>query len=79
VPAWVPRFYAHSGSTKQTPAYGRAALAEAGPLAVFGSLAIFPWFYDRDLMLKALLVSAGIALIGRAIGPRRDSQSTAQQ
>jgi hypothetical protein len=47
-----------------------AVVTELNPIGVFVTLAVLSWWYDNELMLKAILVSFGLSLVVRALVPR---------
>jgi uncharacterized membrane protein YraQ (UPF0718 family) len=45
-------------------------VTELNPIGIFITLAVLSWWYDNELMLKAILVSFGASLVVGALVPR---------
>lgn len=75
--AAVPRFIPRRG--KALPAAGHSpnwltgTITEINPIGVFFAYAFLSWNYDVQLMLKAIVVSFGLAMVLRGIFVNRSS------
>jgi protein-S-isoprenylcysteine O-methyltransferase Ste14 len=67
VPRLIPRLRGAPPPTGRKPHWMRAVLTELTPVGIFLAFACLSWEYDYWLMLKAIVVSFGIGLIGRAL------------
>jgi protein-S-isoprenylcysteine O-methyltransferase Ste14 len=70
VPRLIPRLRSALPSAGAKPRWGQALVYEIYPIGVFVTLATLSWSYNNRLMAKAVLVSFGLALIGRALLPK---------
>jgi len=79
VPRFMPRLRGAPPPTGSKPHWLRAVLTELTPVGIFLAFACLSWRYDYRLLGRAILVSFGIGLIGRAffIGKSNDSGATA--
>jgi protein-S-isoprenylcysteine O-methyltransferase Ste14 len=66
VPRFIPRLRTTLPPTGRKPQWFRAVVSELAPVGVFITLAVFSWSYDNQLMLRCIIVSFGVSLIGRA-------------
>ena len=66
VPRFIPRLRGAPPPTGRKPHWLRAVLTELTPLGIFLAFACLSWRYDYRLMGRAILVSFGVGLIGRA-------------
>jgi protein-S-isoprenylcysteine O-methyltransferase Ste14 len=69
-PRLLPRLRAGLLAFGNKPHWLTAALTELNPIGVFITLAVLSWFYNYELLLKAILVSFGLSLVVRALMPR---------
>lgn len=76
VPRLIPRFRGAPPAAGHKPHWLMAVLTELNPIGVFVTLAVLSWWYDNELMLKAILVSFGISLVVRALVPRSGPRLT---
>jgi protein-S-isoprenylcysteine O-methyltransferase Ste14 len=78
VPRFIPRLRGAPAPTGRKPHWLRAVLTELTPVGVFVAFAFLSWRYDYRLMGKAILVSFGFGLLGRAfaMGSDKDSGAT---
>lgn len=73
--AAVPRFIPRRG--RSLPAAGHSpnwligTITEINPIGIFVAYAFFSWNYDVQLMLKAIVVSFGLAMVLRGIFTNR--------
>jgi protein-S-isoprenylcysteine O-methyltransferase Ste14 len=67
VPRLIPRLRGAPQGTKLKPHWFTAIVTELNPIGVFITLAVLPWWYDNELMLKAILISFGASLVVRAL------------
>jgi protein-S-isoprenylcysteine O-methyltransferase Ste14 len=67
VPRLIPLLRTNILSAGHKPRWAQAVLAEIFPIGLFFTLSVLSWRYDHQLMTKALLVSFGVSLIGRAL------------
>ncbi len=70
VPRLIPRLYGALPAAGRKPHWLVAVVTELNPIGVFVTLAVLSWWYDNELMLKAILVSFGASLVVRALVPR---------
>lgn len=76
VPRLIPRLRGALPAAGHKPHWLVALLTELNPIGVFVTLAILSWWYDNELMLKAILVSFGVSLVARALAPRSGARLT---
>jgi protein-S-isoprenylcysteine O-methyltransferase Ste14 len=78
VPRFIPRLRGAPRSTGRKPHWLRAVVTELTPLGIFLAFACLSWRYDYRLLGRAILVSFGVGLIGRAfaMGSSKDSDLT---
>jgi protein-S-isoprenylcysteine O-methyltransferase Ste14 len=78
VPRFIPRLRGAPPPTGRKPHWLRAVLSEVTPLGIFLAFACLSWKYDYRLMGRAIFVSFGIGLIGRAfvLGKNKESGAT---
>lgn len=69
VPRLIPRLRASLPPAGGKPQWLIALLTELMPIGVFVTVAGLSWFYDNELMLKAILISFGVSLVARALAP----------
>jgi hypothetical protein len=67
VPRLIPRLCASIPPAGSKPRWGQALIYEMYPIGIFLILACVSWSYNNQLMLQALLVAFGLALVGRAL------------
>jgi protein-S-isoprenylcysteine O-methyltransferase Ste14 len=67
VPRLIPRLRGSLPAAGHRPHWPMAVVTELNPIGVFITLAVLSWWYDNELMLKAILVSFGVSLIARAL------------
>jgi protein-S-isoprenylcysteine O-methyltransferase Ste14 len=70
VPRLIPRLRGVLPAAGRRPHWLIAVVTELNPIGVFVTLAVLSWWYDNELMLKAILVSFGASLVVRALVPR---------
>ena len=70
VPRLIPRLRGALPAAGDKPHWLVAVATELNPIGVFVTLAVLSWWYDNELMLKAILVSFGVSLVVRALMPR---------
>jgi protein-S-isoprenylcysteine O-methyltransferase Ste14 len=75
VPRLVPRLRASLPAAGHKPHWLTAVLTELNPIGIFITLAVLSWWYDNELMLKAVLVSFGVSLVVRALMPRPGTEA----
>jgi protein-S-isoprenylcysteine O-methyltransferase Ste14 len=73
VPRLIPRLRGALPAAGHKPHWLMAIATELNPIGVFVTLAVLSWWYDNELMLKAILVSFGVSLVVRALVPRAHS------
>jgi protein-S-isoprenylcysteine O-methyltransferase Ste14 len=75
VPRLLPRLRTTLTPTGNKPHWLQAVLSEITPIGVFVTIAFLSWTYDNRLMLRAVLISFGLSLVGRAflLGKRQKS------
>jgi len=78
VPRLVPRLRTSLPHTGRKPHWLHAVLAEITPIGVFITLAFLSWSYNNRLMIRAILVSFGVALVARALMPEISKDSGLQ-
>jgi protein-S-isoprenylcysteine O-methyltransferase Ste14 len=80
VPRFIPRFRGAPPPTGRRPHWLRAILTELTPVGIFLAFACLSWEYDYRLMGRAILISFGVGLIGRAfvIGNGKDPGATTE-
>lgn len=66
VPRLYPRLRGALPASSRTARWGRAVVAEIGSIGVFVIFAVLSWRYDNHLMLRAILINFGVALVLRA-------------
>ena len=69
-PRLLPRLRAGLLAAGNKPHWLTAALTELNAIGIFITLAVLSWFYNYELLLKAILVSFGLSLVVRALMPR---------
>jgi hypothetical protein len=74
---FVPRLRGAPQPTGRKPHWLRAVLTELTPIGIFLAFAILSWKYDYRLMGKAIVVSFGVGLIGRALVLGNSNKSAA--
>lgn len=67
VPRLYPRLRGALPASGRAAHWGRAVLAEIGPIGVFVIFAALSWRYDNHLMLRAILINFGVSLVLRAL------------
>jgi len=67
VPRLIPRLRAAQAPTGRKAHWTRAVLTETTPIGVFIAFAVLSWRYEYWLMVKAIVVSFGVGLVGRAL------------
>jgi protein-S-isoprenylcysteine O-methyltransferase Ste14 len=67
VPRLIPRLRGAPAPTGRRPQWLRAVFTEITPLGIFISFACLSWRYDYSLMMKTIVISFGVGLIGRAL------------
>lgn len=70
VPRLIPRLRGSLPVAGHRPHWLTAIVTELNPIGVFVTLAVLSWWYDNELMLKAILVSFGLSLVVGALVPR---------
>jgi protein-S-isoprenylcysteine O-methyltransferase Ste14 len=74
VPRLLPRVRTNMARSEGRPNWGRAALSEINTIGVFVITAVLSWRYDKELMLRAILISFGVSLVVSALMPRGREQ-----
>jgi protein-S-isoprenylcysteine O-methyltransferase Ste14 len=74
VPRLIPRLRGSLPAAGHKPHWLTAVITELNSVGVFVTLAVLSWWYDNELMLKAILVSFGVSLVVRALVPRPSAQ-----
>jgi protein-S-isoprenylcysteine O-methyltransferase Ste14 len=69
VPRIFPRLRSNLPRAGRKAHWGRAVLSELNPISVFLVFAIFSWTYNNWLMVRAIVISYGIALVVKALMP----------
>lgn len=77
VPRLLPRLRSPLPPAGNQPHWLTGLLSEIMPIGIFVSIAVLSWWYDNELMLKAILISFGVSLVVRALLPAR--RITAEQ
>jgi protein-S-isoprenylcysteine O-methyltransferase Ste14 len=72
VPRLVPRFPFSLSMPATRPQYGRAALAEIGPICVFLTIACLAWSKDNRMMVIAAASGFAVGLIVKLVLPARE-------
>lgn len=67
VPRLYPRLRGALPPSSRRAHWGRAVVAEIGPIGVFVIFAALSWRYDNHLMLRAILINFGVSLVLRAL------------
>lgn len=70
VPRLIPRLRGSLPPAGHKANWGIALLTELNPIGIFLTFAVLSWWYDYELMLKAVLISFGASLVVRAVMPR---------
>jgi protein-S-isoprenylcysteine O-methyltransferase Ste14 len=70
VPRFIPRLRGALPAAGRKPHWLIAIVTELNPIGIFITLAVLSWWYDNELMLKAILVSFGASLVVGALVPR---------
>jgi protein-S-isoprenylcysteine O-methyltransferase Ste14 len=73
-PRLIPRLRGSLPPAGHKPKWGIALLTELTPIGMFFIYAVLSWFYDYELMLKAVLVVFGLSLVVRAVMPRASAK-----
>ncbi|HZP05221.1 MAG TPA: isoprenylcysteine carboxylmethyltransferase family protein [Terracidiphilus sp.] len=73
VPRLIPRLRGALPAAGHKPHWFMAFVTELNPIGVLFTLAVLSWWYDNELMLKAILVSFGVSLVARALVPQQAS------
>jgi protein-S-isoprenylcysteine O-methyltransferase Ste14 len=79
VPRLVPRLRTGLPHTGRKLHWLHAALSEITPIGVFITLAFLSWSYNNRLMIRAILISFGVALVARALMPEIRQESGLQE
>jgi protein-S-isoprenylcysteine O-methyltransferase Ste14 len=67
VPRLIPRLHPSLPQAPAQPHWLTAALTEIMPIGTFVTLAIVSWWYDNELMLKAILISLVVSMVVRGL------------
>jgi protein-S-isoprenylcysteine O-methyltransferase Ste14 len=67
VPRLIPRLHPSLSPAAAQPHWLTAVLTEIMPIGTFVTLAIVSWWYDNELMLKAILISLVVSLVVRGL------------
>jgi protein-S-isoprenylcysteine O-methyltransferase Ste14 len=70
VPRLIPRLRGSLPPAGHKANWGIALLTELNPIGIFLTFAVLSWWYDYELMLKAVLICFGASLVVRALMPR---------
>jgi len=73
VPRLIPRLRGSLPAAGNKANWGIAMITELNPIGIFLMYAVLSWWYDYELMLKAVLVIFGVSLVVRAAMPRANA------